>query len=159
MKLAKWWKRAGRLIRSESGYSLVEVLVAILILSIAIIPMVGMFDAGLRAAVLGGNYDKGRALANEKLEEIKALPYNSPDPEPASNTDNSVVEIYGDPAGTRSCVGPLESGFACKVQSAYASLGAAEITPDASARTMMQVTVTVTWGSSSYSTTGLVSRG
>jgi len=41
--------------------------------SIAIIPMVSMFDAGLRAAVLGGNYDQARTLANEKLEEVKAL--------------------------------------------------------------------------------------
>lgn len=159
MKVARRWKRIGTS-TSESGYSLVEVLVAILILSVAIIPMVGMFDAGLRAAVLGGNYDKGRALANEKLEEIKALTYNSPDPEPASNTDNSVVEIYGDPAGTKPCIGPLEPGFDCEVQTAYASLNAGGVTLDPAARTMMQLTVTVTWGSSnSYSTTGLVARG
>ena len=64
----------GRL-KDEAGYSLVEVVVSILLLSVAILPMVTMFDTGLRTAVLGGNYDKGRALANTKLEEVKALTY------------------------------------------------------------------------------------
>ncbi len=107
-------------LKNESGYSLVEVMVAIMLLAIAIIPMVGMFDAGLRAAVLGGNYDKARALANEELEEIKALPYSSPDPEPASGTANSVLEIY--PPGTRSCTGPVDPAFGCQVQTRYAAL-------------------------------------
>ena len=35
-------------IRGESGYSLVEVMASIIILSLAILPMVGMFDMGLR---------------------------------------------------------------------------------------------------------------
>jgi prepilin-type N-terminal cleavage/methylation domain-containing protein len=64
-----------KLLNNESGYSLVEVLAAIVILAVAILPMVGMFDAGLRAAVLGSNYDQARALANEKLEEVRALEY------------------------------------------------------------------------------------
>ncbi len=144
-----------RRLKSESGYSLVEVMVAIMILAVAIIPMVGMFDAGLRAAVLGGNYDKARALANEELEEIKALPFQR-NPNPPAD---SVVEIY--PPGTRSCTGTVEVGFNCQVQTTYALMTSSGIVPDASARTMMQVTVTVTWegGSKSYTTAGLVSRG
>ena len=66
-------ERPAGALRSESGYSLVEVMVAMMILAVAIIPMVGMFDAGLRAAVAGSNYDGARALANEKLEGIRAL--------------------------------------------------------------------------------------
>ena len=38
---------------TQSGYSIVEVMAAIMILILAILPMVGMFDAALRAAVLG----------------------------------------------------------------------------------------------------------
>jgi hypothetical protein len=117
--------------------------------------MVGMFDAGLRAAVLGGNYDKGRSIANEELEEIKVLPFKK-DPNPPAD---SVVEIY--PPGTRACTGTIESGFACQVQTTYALMTPSGIVADASARTMMQVSVTVTWGggSESFTTTGLVSRG
>ncbi len=144
-----------RLSKGESGYSLVEVMVAIMILAIAIIPMVGMFDAGLRAAVLGGDYDRARAIAGEELEEIRTLPYNTPPNPPA----DSVVEIYP-PGGAVACTGPIEAGFSCQVQTAYARMDSAAIVSDPDARTMIQATVTVTWGGgNSYSTTGLVSKG
>lgn len=146
-------------LKSESGYSLVEVMVAIIILAIAIIPMVGMFDTGLKAALLGSNYDKARSLANEELEEIRALPYSSPD-ELALNTANSVVEIY--PPGTKPCTGPIDPAFGCQVQTRYMKLdpASASIDPDPNAKTMMEVVVTVTWsGGTSYTTTGLVSKG
>jgi len=64
-----------RLLNEERGYSLVEVVVSILILSIAIIPMVGMFDMGINAATKASDYDKARALANLKMEEAKSLPF------------------------------------------------------------------------------------
>ena len=61
--------------REEAGYSLVEVMASIIILAIAILPMVGMFDMGLRTATTGSNYDKARTLANLKMEEAKSLPF------------------------------------------------------------------------------------
>lgn len=51
---------------------------SIIILAVAIIPMVGMFDTGLETATLGSNYDKARALANKQLERAKGLPYDDP---------------------------------------------------------------------------------
>jgi prepilin-type N-terminal cleavage/methylation domain-containing protein len=139
-------------LKDESGYSLVEVMVAIMILAIAIIPMVGMFDAGIRAAVLGGNYDKGRAIAVEELEEIRALPF--------SGSPSTVVSIYPPGDGPRACTGSLAVGFDCQVETTYVRVGSAEIVADPSSRTMLQATVTVTWsgGSNSYTTTGLVTR-
>src|SRR5829696_5432233 len=62
-------------LRDESGYSLVEVMVSIMILTIAILPMAGMFDMGLNSATSSSNYDKSRALANLKMEEAKSLPF------------------------------------------------------------------------------------
>ncbi len=139
-------------LENESGYSLVEVMVAIMILAAAIIPMVGMFDAGLRAAVVGGNYDKARAIANEQLEEIRALPF--------SGTPNSVVEVYPPGGGPRACTGSIEASFGCKVQTTYVRLNSSSVVEDPSARVMLQVKVTVTWdgGSSSYLATGLISK-
>ena len=52
-------------------------MVSIIILAIAILPMVGMFDMGLNSATTGSNYDKARALANLKLEEAKSLPFET----------------------------------------------------------------------------------
>ena len=64
-------------LEQEAGYSLVEVMASIIILSLAILPMVGMFDMGLQTATKGSNYDKSRALANLKLEDAKSLPFAS----------------------------------------------------------------------------------
>jgi prepilin-type N-terminal cleavage/methylation domain-containing protein len=148
-------------LKGESGYSLVEVMVAIMILAIAIIPMVGMFDAGLRAAVLGGNYDKGRAIANEELEEIRALPFRV-DPNPPAD---SVVEMYppvnGPTAGGPvTCTGPVDAAFSCQVETTYVLVGPSAIEADFATRTMLEVKVTVRWdgSSKSYTTTGLVSK-
>src|SRR3712207_6084010 len=76
---------ASRVLRNESGYSLVEVMASIMILTVAIIPMVGMFDMGLNAATSGGQYDTARAFANKKLEQAKSLPYDS--------TSTSVTDV------------------------------------------------------------------
>ena len=79
-------------IKGESGYSLVEVMASIIILTLAILPMVGMFDVGLQSATRGSNYDKSRALANLKLEEAKSLPFAEVEnnfPEAATPLDGS----------------------------------------------------------------------
>jgi Tfp pilus assembly protein PilV len=61
--------------QEEFGYSLVEVMVSIILLTVAILPMVGMFDMGLNSATDGSQYDKARTLANLKMEEAKSLTY------------------------------------------------------------------------------------
>jgi len=65
-----------RRLREESGYSLVEVMVSIMLLASAILPMAGMFDMGIRSATTGSSYDKARALANLKLEQAKSLTFS-----------------------------------------------------------------------------------
>lgn len=71
-------------------------MVAILLLAVAIIPMVGMFDAGLRAATQGSDYDKARALANKQLETAKNLPYqDARDSFPVdSSTPDAATGVY-----------------------------------------------------------------
>lgn len=140
--------------RDASGYSLVEVMAAIVILSIAIIPMVGMLDAGLKASSSAGNYDKARMLANNRLERVQALPYNRP-----GGASDSAVEIYHPATPV-----PGTSGvFAYTVTTQYwrESGGGLEVVADTSiVRPMMRVTVTVTWdGSHSYTTRGFVASG
>ncbi|MGB3681226.1 MAG: prepilin-type N-terminal cleavage/methylation domain-containing protein [Rubrobacteraceae bacterium] len=135
-----------RRLQSESGYSLVEVLVAIVILAIAIIPMVGMFDAGLRAASTSGNYDKARSLANANLETIKAKTFSD--------------------AGNVSTCPVSRPSFTCSVNKAYVYLqntGSDTVVFKDSGtgdpKDMLKVNVTVEWGSgNSYSTVGVVSK-
>lgn len=120
----------------ESGYSLVEVMVAIVVLTVAIIPMVGMLDAAIRATNASGDYDEARMCAVQKLEQVKSLPYET------------VVD--GLPGGA--CE-PSGFGYTIATQSIGADLrdGSGE---DGLAR----ITITVNWGSeNSYSVAGVVS--
>jgi prepilin-type N-terminal cleavage/methylation domain-containing protein len=141
-------------LRNESGYSLVEVMAAMMILSLAILPMVSMFDAGLRASMVGSNYDKARTLADERLEKVRALPYNKP-----GGSADSAVEIYrpGTPVtGTQGI-------FTYTVTTTFwrENAGNLEAVTDTSVTwPMMQVKVRVTWGAgNSYTTTGFVGLG
>jgi Tfp pilus assembly protein PilV len=157
-------------LEQEAGYSLVEVMASIIILSLAILPMVGMFDMGLRTATTGSNYDKSRALANLKLEEAKSLPF-------ASLQDNFPVA-----GSTPDSAGYYDSGFipasapftnfqyriekqymkkpdtsstefeACDPSSTDPNIGCSPGT------NLMRITVTVQWADGNeYHTLGLVS--
>ncbi len=130
--------------KNEAGYSLVEVLAAIVIIAVAIIPMVGMFDAGLRASILGGNYDKGRALANQELERVKALSY-------------SEVQANYPPGQAIPC-SSSQSGYTCTTTTAYVGDNLQNVSSSTSA---MRVDVLVTWdaGTKTYTATGLIARG
>ncbi len=121
----------------ESGYSVVEVLAAIVILTVAILPMVGMFDAALRATGASGDYDAARACANERLEEAKALPYATVG-----------AEL---PDGT--CEG---SGFEYAFDEEFVDAGLRGVGRDEG---LIRLTVTVTWGDgNSYEVSGVASR-
>ncbi len=126
--------------RSESGYSLIEVVVAILILAVAILPMASMFDSALNASQIGGDYDKARVLAHRSLEEIRALDYER------------AVEIYGSSAP------PVcgEGKFECGVEAEFVDESLSP-TPDSKSR--MQIQVVVEWDEKTYETSGLVAAG
>lgn len=149
-------------LKSESGYSLVEVMVAILLLSIAIIPMVGMFDAGLRAAVLGGNYDQARTLANKQMENAQSLPYGNvktsfpaPSPSPFDSSGTSLTTGLTD-------ADPSFSNLTYDIEKQYVSAPSAGGTTFANSSTdrgLMRITVTVRWdGNKQYSITSLKAR-
>ena len=142
-------------LKNEAGYSLVEVMAAIIILALAILPMVGMFDAGLRSATQGSSYDQAREFANEKLEEVRALPYNKTSP---ANTNDSAVELY--PPGTPKT--ETRNGFASTMTTRYYRYQSGTLTPVANTPVapMMQITVRVDWGeNNSYTTTGFTASG
>ncbi len=129
----------------EAGYSLVEVTVAMVVLTVAIIPLVGVLEAGLRAAAEGGRYDAARALAHGELEEARGLPYNAP-----GGAADSAVERYappGPPGGTA-------GRFTYAVETEFVD---EELAPVGSPTGQMRVDVTVTWEGGSYAGSGLVS--
>lgn len=132
-----------------------------MILTIAILPMVSMFDAGLRAAAVGSNYDKARALANEKLEEIKALPYRDPDTPAVAD---SILEKYkpvNEPGASEGGLGPgspvsgTKGIFSYTVTTRYVQQDFNTL-PSAAIRTsFIRVEVRVSWQGNSVAVTGI----
>ncbi len=136
-----------KLSKQESGYSLIEVMVSIIILTFAIIPMVGMFDMGLHSASTSSNYDNARMLANANLEKVRSLPYSS--------AINTYKPVNADPADANRKVTCNQGIFTCSVQTTYVD---DDFNPSSASTTKMQVVVTVTWNGSNYTTTGLKAK-
>ncbi len=126
-------------LENEAGYSLVEVIVSILLLSIAIIPMVAMFDMGLKTATRGSTYDKARAVANGSMENIKATPYNRS----GTAALDSVVERYA-PGADHACPVSVPTGFTCAIRTRYANPTFTSF-QDSPQTPQMEVVVRVGW--------------
>ena len=136
----------GRLAQ-ESGASLVEVSVAMVVLTLAVFPVVGMLESGLRAATSPGDHDAARALANEKLEEVRALPYSRP-----GGPADSAVERYAPPGPPDT----TEGGLDVSIRTAFVDdeLSGPRDSPPTG---QMRVEVSVAWEAGTYSTVGVVS--
>ena len=147
----------------ESGYSLVEVMASIIILAVAIIPMVAMFDIGLRTATAGSNYDKARVLAKKQQEQAQSLSYGTvktsfPAAAPCTFTASGLCE-------SSNLQDPEFSTFRYTVRKQFVQLNPAGTTfvNTASDRGMMRITVLIRWGGASldeneYTTAGLKVR-
>ena len=166
-----------RPLTEERGYSLVEVMASIIILSLAILPMVGMFDMGLKSATTGSNYDKARTLANLKLEGAKSLTFaNVRDNFPVTGSTPDTTTGYYD-SGFISETGPTAADFAnfeYRVEKQYMvqpPMGTIEDPVDPldpepdfetspTATNLIRITVSVEFpnGSSTYTTFGLVAQ-
>jgi len=166
-------------LREESGYTLVEVIVSIIILAIAILPMVGMFDMGLRSATSSGKYDKARNLANLKMEEAKSLSFsNVRDNFPVTGSAPDTTTGYYD-SGFMPESGPASADFPnppfqYRVEKQYMvklpqtprssswSFDTCENdTPSSTCNTgtnPIRLTVTVQWDGNEYSVYGLVTE-
>jgi hypothetical protein len=127
----------------------VEVMMAITLLTIAIIPMIKMFDMGLHASTELGRYDQARGLANQQMEKVKALGYGQ------------ATATYSPP--TPSCTITLPPGFtSCQMETYYVNQGDLQRpNPALTSGKTMEVVVTITWdgGANRYTTTGLKAQG
>jgi prepilin-type N-terminal cleavage/methylation domain-containing protein len=123
--------------KSAAGYSLVEVMVAMVVLTVAVVPMVSMFDAAIGTADASADYDKARTCAVRMLEHLKSLPYEA-------------------------VQGGLQGGV-CNPSGFRYTVATRAIGPDLGDGTgeegLTMITVTVDWdGEDSYVVWGVVSR-
>ncbi len=165
-------------LREEYGYTLVEVMASIMIMALAILPMMAMFDTGLRSATTGSNYDKSRTLANLKLEQAKNMSFDTfrdNFPEPAGTPTT-----YDDGPGTYLSDWETDAGepywddnfanFEYRVEKQYIAQPpkdsledpadpSEDFTESPTATSLIRVTVTVRWANGNeYTTYGLVTR-
>jgi prepilin-type N-terminal cleavage/methylation domain-containing protein len=142
-----------RRFREESGYSLVEVMVSIMLLAIAILPMAAMIDMGLNSTTVASKYDKARMLANLKLEEAKNLPHDTVRdnfPEPATTYDAGTGFYQSD---WKDGPGADFANIKYRVEKQHMaqfptdSDGSETFEPSATATGLIRVTVTVGWDS------------
>jgi prepilin-type N-terminal cleavage/methylation domain-containing protein len=162
-----------RLLNDERGYSLMEVVASIVILAIAILPMVSMFDVGLKSATQGSDYDKARALANLKLEQAKSLPFATvrdyfPEGIGAPGTPTTYNGSGTYQSGTKT--EPGFANFSYSIQKQYMAQPPTDSAADpadpeedfvtsTTATSLIRVTVTVQWGDgNTYTTFGLVAQ-
>ncbi len=156
-----------------------EVIVSILILTAAIIPMVGMFDMGLKTATTSGNYDKARAYANERLENAKSLSYANAESNsfPGGVTPTSCgsgCSRYDVPSASMPASAGLPNGSTYRIDKQYLTqptvapkVSSEDFSNSGVATDLMKVTVTVKWdgtgecnsgGTKCYSTSGVVGK-
>jgi prepilin-type N-terminal cleavage/methylation domain-containing protein len=67
----------GRYLHTEKGFTLVELIISAVVVSIMVISSVELFSANLQSMALGKARATGIALANEKMEYLRDLPYDS----------------------------------------------------------------------------------
>lgn len=63
-------------INSQKGFSLLEVLLSLLILSIILVPVIGLINTTQLFTSQSNNYNKALYLAGGKLEELKSYPFD-----------------------------------------------------------------------------------
>jgi type II secretory pathway pseudopilin PulG len=90
--------------RAESGFTTIELLLAIMIASVGILSLVGTFDVSRRLTNYSEMKEAASHVAEQKMEELRAVDYGklalNGDPSPASSTNANNPAHYLGSSGT-----------------------------------------------------------
>ena len=90
-----------KLIKGQGGFTLLEVIVALSILTFGLLAVGSMQISAIQGNAFGGRLTEGTTLAQDKLETLIALPYDSVQssaaPEQNGNYSISWIVTQGDP--------------------------------------------------------------
>ena len=82
--------KSRKIIGDNQGISLLEVLVAMMLVSIVVLGMAGVRTVAIKGSALSQKMTKAVTLAQDSLEEIRRVGYL-----PALSDDRSLIEAYG----------------------------------------------------------------
>lgn len=74
----------------SSGFSLIEVLISLVILAISLLALAGLMTTTTKNNAFGGRLTEAATLAQDKLEELRAMSWGS-----VSNSSDSVTSSTG----------------------------------------------------------------
>ena len=83
------------MVATDKGFTLSEVLVAIVVLSIGLLGLESMHIAAIQVNSIASRLTQGTTLAQDRAEQLMALDYN--DPLLADTTGPGVMTSYTDP--------------------------------------------------------------
>lgn len=86
-------------IKRQEGFTILEVLVAISILTVGLLAVASMQVAGMHTNAQAKNVTEGINWAQDKLEELIALPYNDPNNLGLHDVDNDGALGLGNTGG------------------------------------------------------------
>ena len=81
--------------RSQSGATLVELMMALVVLSIGLLALSQLFPAGTRGQVRDHLYTSANYYAQEKIEDVSALTWADPDLSLGRHPAGAAVESLG----------------------------------------------------------------
>jgi prepilin-type N-terminal cleavage/methylation domain-containing protein len=87
------WHSAG----SHSGFTLIEVLIAMGVLTIALVAIAGMFPTGYRQVTDAGRMTLAVTAARQILEDVRSLPFDNLDNLNGFDSDNGGTQPADDP--------------------------------------------------------------
>jgi prepilin-type N-terminal cleavage/methylation domain-containing protein len=64
-----------RLLRREQGYTIVEVMAALVVFALVTVAVVPLLSTSIRSSLLGNTYAVGKNLTVQAMERIRGLPY------------------------------------------------------------------------------------
>ena len=104
--------------RAQSGATLVELLVSMVILGMALVLVVGTFSTGLLNATLAKRNTAAEAVLQYELDSISAAQYN-PSAQPYS--DCFATESPGSPTPAPTYQGTCDSGYPLRADVSFAA--------------------------------------
>lgn len=86
--------------RGEGGFSYIEVLIAMTLIAVCLVPAIEALQSGIRSSAPQSDYSRDRFGTQEKMEEVLSAPFSSLAAAALTAGGATVASSYSDLSGT-----------------------------------------------------------